>query len=338
MGNKTAKPSRRRNQSANHFEEPEDFDEKVFITSSPKNNLLRKRMQRNSVHGPKDIVKAYNQHHKSPFPKKPIQNQDLSEKTRKDYSSSTNLENSESLKTLQKSSVFDFQSSPAVAVEIEMKIEETKSKIRECDEEIKNLESAPVSSTSSKLLCVSKMRRDQLNKFADQLILKQYYLDKSQFETSLPIRDEVEKQQVLPRERSKTPTFRDILRQQRKSQVTLQKVADFNGKLAGNFLDGQGRQNRHQVSQILCKNLNITLPKDEETPKDSSSHLTPNPEFQSQQSYPKLSPLASPSNKESSKLDSKPRHFPLFPSPKSTQKLPSIPWYLEGTDYDKDQS
>ena len=134
--------------------------------------------------------------------------------------------------------------------ELDGKITDTKEKIKDCDKEIQALESSP-SASSKKLLFISKMKRENLNNFVDDLILKQYFLDKKLFESSLLDPGIVKQQEVVktPVAKEKTPSFRDILRQQRKSGLIMSKVEEVSAELCRNpFYTGNLKPKAERVA------------------------------------------------------------------------------------------
>lgn len=214
--------------------------------------------------------------------------------------------------------------------ELDTKIVETREKIKECDQEIQNLESSPTSA-SQKLLFISKMKRENLNKFVDDLILKQYFLDKKVFESSLLAPEVVTQQEDVKRGevKEKVPSFRDILRQQRKSEMVCNDVQEVSTSLSRNPFftvqperfdaDGDGRRDRGGVaaSGLLRKSeVSGVGVKGREVGKKNNKKIA-NPFCKNNKNVKNRSRMSS---------------LPNFsrPSPKR-----EIPWYLKGTEYDQ---
>lgn len=212
--------------------------------------------------------------------------------------------------------------------ELDSKITETKEKIKECDNEIQNLESSPTSS-SQKLLFISKMKRENLNRFVDDLILKQYFLDKKVFESSLLEPGVVTKQEPVKKAevKEKVPSFRDILRQQRKSEVILNDVQEVSTSLSRNPFFTE-KTERLEVGDDGRRNKLVTGDQPRKSEKGGIGLKSNDAGKKSNKN------VANPfcKNNKSIKNRSRMSSLPNFsrPSPKR-----EIPWYLKGTEYDQ---
>lgn len=68
---------------------------------------------------------------------------------------------------------------------LDFQINEYKERISDCDKQISSLQTLKMNPRNQKTLKIAKGRRDQLNRFVNDLILKQYSIDKEIFESSV---------------------------------------------------------------------------------------------------------------------------------------------------------
>ena len=129
---------------------------------------------------------------------------------------------------------------------LEAQIEDNKHKIDECDQEIVRLSSSPINSIVKKRLTLAKVKREKLNRFVDNLIKKQYQVDKRLFETSVKIPDSCYSEPESEDSSNEKPK-----RHKSKSLIQFSGISEITTRLSQPFFEPNCEESPNKLPEIL---------------------------------------------------------------------------------------